>query len=205
VADPAVDSAAVSLGPKRGQGRPRSSASHAAIQRATLELLQESGFGSLTIEAIAARAGASKATIYRWWPNKASVAMEAFITQIVPALPFENTGHLHEDFRKHLRTMVTVLGSPLGRTLAEIIAEMQHDPDLASAFREQYVVPRRRAPREALQQAVERGELPAGSNPDIIMDALYGAIYFSLLIRTHEIDQAFVDGLIDQILTPGAA
>jgi AcrR family transcriptional regulator len=167
-------------------------------------LLHESGLGSLTIEAIAARAGASKATIYRWWPNKASVAMEAFLTQLVPTLPFENTGRLREDFRKHLRTMVTVFGSPLGRTLTEIIAEMQHDPDLASAFREQYVVPRRRAPREALQQAVDRGDLPAGSNPDIIMDALYGAIYFSLLIRTHEIDQAFVDGLIDQILAPGA-
>jgi AcrR family transcriptional regulator len=199
--EPAPDALGPSGVPaKRRQGRPRSRTSQEAIQRATLELLSEKGLAMLTIEAVAARAGASKATIYRWWPNKATLAMEAFVGQIVPALPFEDTGDLHGDFRRHLGIMVDVLHTQLGRTLADIIAGMQHDEELAEAFSQRYLVPRRKVPRQALQNAIKRGELQADADPDVIMDAIYGAIYFSLLIRKQRIDATFVETLLLQVL-----
>lgn len=185
---------------RRRQGRPRSQESHDAIQKATLDMLLASGFAAMSIEAVAARAGVSKTTIYRWWPSKASLAMEAFLSRIVPALPFTDTGDIREDFRRHLYTMVKVLHGPLGRVLAEVVAAMQRDEDLAKAFRNEYVVPRRVEPRRALEQAVERGQLPPATNPDLVMDAMYGAIYFALLVRNHAIDTHLVDELISQLL-----
>ncbi|GAA1859856.1 TetR/AcrR family transcriptional regulator [Pseudonocardia ailaonensis] len=200
--DPTDESGSSAPRRRRPHGRPRSRESHLAIRRATIDLLEESGLMALTVEAVAARSGTSKATIYRWWPSKASLAMEAFVAEMIPELPFVSTGDIRHDFRLHLRKMVDVLNTTLGRTLAEIIAEMQHDDDLAATFREQYIDPQRRAPRVALQAAVAAGQVAGDANPDVIMDSLYGAMYFALLVRNHEIDTAFVDRLVEQVLGP---
>ena len=87
------------------RGRPRSEQSRAAVLRATSELLHEVGAQAMTTEEIAARSGVSKATIYKWWPNKYAVAVEAFLSEMMAQSPDPNTGSAQEDFRSVLRGM----------------------------------------------------------------------------------------------------
>src|SRR5580698_1915584 len=102
---------------KRGRGRPRDEAARLRILKAALELMDELAFGQVTAEAIAERAGTSKATVYRWWPNKAAVLIEAFREAIAPELPLRNTGTLRDDLTSQLRNFSRVLSGRGGRML----------------------------------------------------------------------------------------
>src|SRR6267378_1424403 len=105
------------------RGRPRSEQARAAVLRATSELIHEVGLRAMTTEEIAARSGASKATIYKWWPNKYAVAVEAFLSQMLAESPDPNTGSAQEDFRSVLRGMVQVYSGSTGRVFAQLVGE----------------------------------------------------------------------------------
>ena len=111
---------------------------------ATAQLLDEVGFASMTIEEVAARAGAGKATIYRRWPTKGALAMDALMAEIDPAAPFPDTGSAIEDFRLQLRAVARVFNRPrIRHTVTGVVSEGQSDPELPSAFAERYMNPRR--------------------------------------------------------------
>src|ERR1700739_2870432 len=93
----------------RGRGRPRDEVARGRILEAALAVLEEQGFASATCDAIAERAGASKATIYRWWPNKAAVLLEALREAVAQELPFPDTGDVHEDIRLQLRNFIKLV------------------------------------------------------------------------------------------------
>src|SRR5688572_21264432 len=130
----------------------RSETSHRAIVAATQELLVELGYRELTIEGIAARAGVGKQTIYRWWPSRAALALEAYLGGSDAVLqPPPDSGDVRKDVRKLLGWLVAVLAEPIGgRVLAGLIADLQHDPELAERFHRDVVPARRRAMLEAL-------------------------------------------------------
>ena len=90
----------------RSPGRPRSERARRAILRAANELLEGEGFAAVTVEAIAERAGVSKATVYRWWPNRAAVVMDGFLSTVSSEVPFPHTGRAREDIRLHMRRLV---------------------------------------------------------------------------------------------------
>jgi len=165
----------------RGRGRPRDEIARTRILEAALQLLEELGFASATTDAIAERAGASKATIYRWWPNKAAVLIEALREAVALENPFPDTGDLRQDLRLQLENFVKLLTGQRGRIFKAFIAAAQSDPEVACAFRSTWIAPRRETARAVLEKHQKHGRLSADLDPDLILDLLYGPLYFRLL------------------------
>jgi len=186
---------------KRPPGRPRSETSRRAILHSTLKLLRkEGGFPDLSIEAIAADAKVSKATVYRWWPNKAVLVADAFAESSEDELQFPDTGSVHTDMSLQMRKLIRVFRSERGKVVAALLAGGQSDPELIEAFRERFLWPRRRQAYQTLQRGVDRGELPRSTNLDLILDSLYGPIYMRFLIRHAELNDEFADQLCTLVL-----
>jgi AcrR family transcriptional regulator len=150
----AVGQAAENDPQARPPGRPRSERARRAILRAANELLEGEGFAAVTVEAIAERAGVSKATIYRWWPNRAAVVMDGFLSTVSSEVPFPHTGHAQEDIRIHMRRLAEAFSDKIGRTVAALIAEGQSDPELAEALRSRWLSVRRAEAREILELGI---------------------------------------------------
>ncbi|GAB4216040.1 MAG: TetR/AcrR family transcriptional regulator [Roseiflexaceae bacterium] len=182
------------------QGRPRSERARQAILAAASELLARDGFAAVTVEAIAAHAGVSKATIYRWWPNKAAVVTESFLERSAPQIEFAATESVRENLRVQMRRLVQLLAGTSGQVIAALMAEAQSDAEVARAFLAGWVAVRRRETRAVLERGVANGELRADLDLDVVMDALYGPIYFRLLAHHLPLDEVFVDRLADHVL-----
>lgn len=155
-------------------GRPRSEAAHQAILSATLELLVEVGFSSLTVEGVAQRAGVGKATIYRRWPSKLPLVIEAY--GLLPQLEEVDTGHIVSDLAEMLRNYLELLTStPLRGVIPSIAGERAHNPELSELF--DPIVRARRQPLIAvLRRSADRGELPDGVDLELAADLLVGPI-----------------------------
>jgi AcrR family transcriptional regulator len=165
-----------------GRGRPRSKRAEEAILEATAQLLNEEGFAALTIEDVAERAGVGKATIYRWWETKGTLAFDAFVTLFLAAQPLPDTGSLRGDLLGALRAWIrTVDDTATGRTLVGLIGEVQRDPALASLWRSQFVVTVRDHHKVIIGRAIERGEIPATTDTEVTLDLLFGPAYHRLL------------------------
>ena len=134
----------------RGRGRPRDEDARSRILQASLEALEELGYPGITCDAIAERAGASKSTIYRWWPHKEAVMLEALRESVAQELPFPNTGSLKQDIRIQLHNFVKLLTGPRGRVFKGMIAAAQSDPKVAEAFCSIWVSPRREFARHGV-------------------------------------------------------
>ena len=186
---------------KRAPGRPRSEQSRQAILRSTLKILrQPGGFPDLSIEAVAADAGVSKATVYRWWPTKAALVADAFSASSEQELQFPDTGALRTDMSLQMRRLIRVFRSPRGKVVAALLAGGQSDPELIRAFRERFLWPRRKQAYKTLQRGIERGELAQGADLDLLLDSLYGPIYMRFLIRHSELTEDFADQLCGIVL-----
>jgi AcrR family transcriptional regulator len=188
------------------RGRRRSERSHEAIIAATQQLLVERSYPDLTIEGIAARAGVGKQTIYRWWPSKASLVLEAYLagSETVP-LPAEGTT-AREDVRALLGWLIAVLAQPIGgHVVGGLVADLQHDADLAEGFHRDVVPARRRPMLAALERARARGEIRADADLELAVDALHGAVFYRLLLSGEPLDDDFADRLAEQTLAGLAA
>jgi AcrR family transcriptional regulator len=187
-------------GRKRPPGRPRSEPARLAILRSTLKLLGENGFSDLTIEAVASHAGVGKATVYRWWPNKAALIADAFAGSTSRRLHFPDTGSVYTDMSQQMRQLVKVFRSRRGRIVSAMLGGGQSDRDLIRAFRERFLWPRRREAYATLRRGIERGELRKDLDLDLLLDSLYGPIYMRFLIRHDKLTPGFVDGLCELVL-----
>lgn len=187
------------------RGRPRSRRAEQAILTATRELLAQHGLGALTVEEVADRAGVGKATIYRRWPNKAALAFDAFVEDYLAGIPVRDTGTLRGDLLASARDWIRlVTRTPSGRTLAWLLAESLTDPDLAGAWRE-LVLHRMRDDRRAIvSRAVARGEIPAGTDPDLILDLFYGALYHRFINGHLPLSQGFAHALATAVAAAAA-
>src|SRR5580692_4773354 len=185
---------------KRFPGRPRSEHARLAILRSTLKLLGESGFSALTIEAVAAHANVGKATVYRWWPNKAVLIADAFASSTTRKLHFPDTGSVRTDMSQQMRQVIKIFGSRRGRIVSAILGGGQSDRDLIAAFRERFLWPRRREAYATLERGILRGELRKDVDKDLLLDALYGPIYMRFLIRHDKLTPDFVDRLCKLVL-----
>jgi AcrR family transcriptional regulator len=148
----------------RGRGRPPSEQTERAILDATVDLLAEGGLARLTMEEVASRARVGKASVYRRWPSKGTLAFDAFVTRFLERQPLVDTGSLQGDLLAALRGWVRTVKDPAtGRTLRGLLAEVQRDPELAEVWRERFLEPLRVRTRQIVANAVRRGELPAGA------------------------------------------
>ena len=185
----------------RGRGRPRCEVTRKRILEAALESLDEVGFASTTTDLIAERAGASKATIYRWWPTKAALLLEALRDVVAQELPFPDTGDLKEDVQQQLRNFAELLTGRRSGVLKSFVAAAQSDPEVAEAFRTVWVIPRRISARAVLEKHQQEGRLPAGVDLELLMDLLYGPLYYRLLAGHGPLSAAYADAITDLALT----
>ncbi len=182
---------------RRGPGRPRSDEARQAILSSTLTLLQTEGFEGLSIEGIAEDAGVGKATVYRWWPNKAALVIEAFLEKVQPELRFPKNASVREAIHQQMRRLIRLMRGEFGNMLAVIIGAGQSQPEMIEAIQKYWVAPRRKEARELVMQAQERGEIRSDLSADTILDILYGPLYFRLLIGHGPVDCQFVDAIFD--------
>ncbi|MEM8809683.1 MAG: TetR/AcrR family transcriptional regulator [Cyanobacteria bacterium P01_G01_bin.38] len=187
--------------PQPAIGRPRSSESEQATLDAAWRLLKSQSVHKISIEAIAREAGVSKTTIYRWWPSKAAVLVDAFIAQVDPVLPFQQADTAAAALKQQMANLVAVFESKTGRIVAEIIAEGQCNPEALASFRDRFLHPRRDAARQVILQGLESGEFDANLDPDLAMDILYGPIYYRLLVKHLPLDAAFAKALAQRGIT----
>lgn len=153
------------------------------------------------MDAIATRAGASKATIYRWWPSKGALLLDAFLEQTVDAAPFPDTGDIVADLRSQMNAAIASIGGPeLWPHYTALIGEAQHHPELAQAVFDRFISPLEQAAADRLRAAQAQGQLDPSRDPHILIDLMYGALYYSLLLVRKPTDPAYVDALLDTTL-----
>ncbi|MDQ2826029.1 MAG: TetR/AcrR family transcriptional regulator, partial [Actinomycetota bacterium] len=162
----------------RGPGRPRSAQLDRAICRAAIDLLAEESYDALSIEAVAARAGCGKAAIYRRWPSKSALVVDAIATCKEQTFQLPDTGSARDDLLVYVRSMVRYLRtSDVGRVMPALVAELARNPELAACFREEFVKPRRAMIHETLTRGIARGELRADIDLDLVADAMVAVFH----------------------------
>ncbi|MGI5490868.1 TetR/AcrR family transcriptional regulator [Microtetraspora malaysiensis] len=161
----------------------RSEAARQAVLEAALALCKEDGYPRLTIEGIAARSGVSKKTIYRWWPSKGAVLLEAVIEEAADTAGHPDTGNLVEDVIAQLKAVIALLTPHQTSALTGIIAEALRDDDLAANLREQLIMPNIGLFDERMRSAQRRGEIPEGADLKLLNDLLHGTLYHRLVFH----------------------
>jgi len=185
---------------QRGPGHPRDEDVRARILLSAARLLEEAGFNNVTIEAIAEHAGASRATIYRWWPSKAAVLIEAFREAVSNELPFPDTGSLDEDIRLQLLAFAAMLTGGRGRIFAAFLTGAQTEPEVADAFRKVWIAPRRAEAKRVLERHRRAGVLAADLDLDLAIEMMYAPLYYRLLTGYGALTKPYVEALARQVL-----
>jgi len=183
------------------RGRPRSKLADSAILRAATDLLAERGLGGMSIEEVACRAGVGKATIYRRWPSRGALALDAFLAEFLGQQPLPDTGTLRGDLLTALRAWIrSVTQTSAGPMLSGLIAEVQQDRALAAAWRDRFVEPVRAQHAIMLDRAISRGEIPADTDKDVVIDLLFGPAYHRLLHGHPPLTDQFARRVVDLIV-----
>lgn len=167
--------------------------------KATLYLLARRPLRRITTDAIAERAGVSKATIYKWWPNKSMVALDAYLAGMTEQVAAPDTGSAELDFTLQLKSVTAFYTSSLGRLFGQFLAEGQSDPEFLALFRERFLSARRDAARVMWQRGVDRGEIREDIDSDTILDLVYGPLVFRLLAGHGPVDEHAAETVISAL------
>ena len=192
--------AAHSPSTRRGRGRRPAAEVRAQVLDAAGQRLLEAGMAAFTRARVAARSGASKVTLSKWWPSKGALALDGYTHAVRGALEFPDPGDIEADLIAQMRSFVAVLRGPAGRAIAELIGQAQTDPELAAAYRERYSGPRRALAVEVLRRAQARGQIRPDTDPEVVVDQLWGAGYHRLLIPDQPLTVEFTDALVRTIM-----
>lgn len=175
--------------PRRGRGRPRSEDSREAILQAAGQLLVEQGLAAASIDKIAQRAGVGKQTIYRWWPSKGDVALEALARKAEAHIPLPDEGGWAADLRRMLDDSFAMAAAPqVGELLGALLVEAQLDPGFAERFRATFLDRRRAAVATLVDRARRRGDLPPGLTEGFAADVLFGVLWYRLVVVPQPFD-----------------
>ena len=183
-------------------GRPPSelAASHAAIIDAVYALLQEKSVRDLTMEEVAKRAKVGKPTLYKWWPTKATLVLAMLCERMAPNLEKRTGLSAEESLRFRVRRLIDAFNGPFGKIVAGLIAEGQSERAVLQEFLGRWVSPRRTATIADLQQRKNAGELRSETKPELLNDAIFGAIYYRLLLRSGPLTRRFGEDLVEQVM-----
>jgi AcrR family transcriptional regulator len=163
---------------RRPRGRPRSETARQAILAAAGELMLGGGLGAATMDAIAARAGVSKATIYKWWPSRGAVALDGFLDQVAGTLAIPEGVTAQEALTWQLDALVRLFrDTAAGPLMRALVAQAQSDPDIARSLRERWLAPRRAVSLDILHSGMARGEIRADIDTEAVLDQLFAPVY----------------------------
>ena len=181
-------------------GRPRSERARLATLDAAADLLIEGGLAAATMESIAARAGVSKVTIYKWWPSRGAVAVDAYFHRFDETYTYVDTGDVGVDLVTQIRLLLQAFRGRAGDIMAELIGQAQSDPALADTLRTGWLLPRREATAAVLRRAIDRGQIRPDVDVPAVMDQLYAPLYWRLMMRHQPLEDTLADELVDNLL-----
>jgi AcrR family transcriptional regulator len=185
----------------RPAGRPRDPRLDESISQATIELLAESGYEALSMEAVALRAGTTKTAIYRRWPSKAALVADVFVSRARTKVKIPDTGSLRDDLVSYVRSAIASLTSaPVGQAVLGIVVAAQTHPDLAQLLLKDWVRLRRRVVVAICEAAVLRGELDHGVDVELTGDLLLGPLYYRLLVTGEPVRPQLATRLVDAVM-----
>lgn len=171
----------------------RSESAHQAILTSAYELCLEVGYQALTMEAVARRAGVGKQTIYRWWPSKGLLLFDALQAAVEDWGEFPDTGDLAADLFAQMSVLAEAMSSPkVQPVLVGLVDGSHHDPRLADRLLTEVVNRRQKATMDRLQNAIDRGELPSDTDIVLLLDQLYGPLFYRMLVTREPIGAGYV-------------
>jgi AcrR family transcriptional regulator len=188
----------------RKTGRPRSEKTRRAILNAAFDLLKKQGFDDVSMQQIAAQAGVSTATLYRWWDNKHAILLEAYLEKTRELLPYGRSGSPLARLRKYCLRLIDFFKSENGQVFLRLMLAIQDDPVLRAAFYEKVYLPRRGEGRAVVQEAIAAGELPGTVDPDCMINLLIGPLILPALLG-REISTKSAHTLFDFIVNAYSA
>ena len=168
---------------------------HNRILKIAINEVFEVGFRGASVELIAAKAGVAKTTLYRRWPNKAAVVMDAFMMRVGEGTTFPPAKLNTERIHMQMRAMAKVFRSKDGALVKALLAESQFDAELAAAFRERWTLPRRQMAAIVFKDAVHAGELRPKIDIEVAIDLLYAPLYYRLQMGVGQLSNSYVDTL----------
>jgi AcrR family transcriptional regulator len=173
----------------------------AAIKDAVFDELARTGYGRLSIEAVAKRAGVGKTAVYRRWPDKQAMVVAVLSEVAITAIDVPDTRSLRSDVRAYLVNAGAALEHPLAsKIIPDLLAETARNSDLGIALMTSVRDPRREKAALLLRRAVERGELPADHDLELNLDFLAGPLYWRLTVLRSPRDDSYFDRLTDKIV-----
>ncbi len=191
-----ADASPEAAGTARGQAR------ESAICLAALELLAEVGYDRMSMDAVAARARASKATIYRRWPGKQELVAEAIRCRGPQSFEPEDTGSLRGDIIATLRTINEGIGSEDVALLAGALRAMREAPEIGTLLRKQVLADKLNVGRTIVRRAVQRGELGPAADPAVFHEVAPALMFFRVLVTGEPVDEDFFEHVADDVLVP---
>jgi AcrR family transcriptional regulator len=187
---------------RRPRGRPRSEKARLAILAAAGDLMLSGGLAAATMDAIAARAGVGKATIYKWWPSRGAVALDGFLDRVAGTLAIPAGLSTSEALTWQIGALVTLFrDTTAGPLMRALVAAAQSDPDIARSLRERWLAPRRAVTLEILHSGVERGEIRPGIDVEAVMDELFAPVYYRLFFGHGLLDDELAATMVRQLLS----
>ncbi|MDR8410088.1 TetR/AcrR family transcriptional regulator [Nonomuraea sp. 3-1Str] len=176
-------------------------AREAELLGAALDVLRETGYDRLSVDVVAARARASRQTVYRRWPSKAELVVAAFVNAASPLPEAPDTGSLRGDLLALMEFLVAEL-EPLGDVVAGLVGEIRHNTELAAAVDRHYVAGRRRLAMRVFERAWERGELAAAADTELLWQLGPATLFFRGLITGEPVDGDLARRLVDHVILP---
>ena len=177
---------------RQAVGRPRSARAHQAVLDAALALFQEGGYPAVTIEAVAARSGVAKTTIYRSWPRRATFMVELLLKIAAEAAPPPSGPDPIQALRTELHLVAGAADALPGRILMALLGEAQNDPEVRDALREGLFNPRRRATGEVIRKAQEQGAIRGDVPPLLAVDLMFGPLFYRRFLRQEPATEEFL-------------
>lgn len=193
------------LASSRPGGRPRDESRDGAIRRATLQLLAEFGYDGVTMDRVATRAKAGKATIYRRWSSKLELVMDAITTFTERTVHVPDTGSLRSDLIAFLVSFHDLTVGEQGRILAELVSEMPRNPELRAALHDGFWARRRATSETIVQRGMERGEIRPEADPDLLMELGTALILQRVLMSGDPVDGDYLERIVDDVVLRYAA
>lgn len=186
---------------RRPRGRPRSETARRAILTAAGDLMLSGGLGAATMDAIAARAGVSKATIYKWWPSRGAVALDGFLDRVAGTLAIPEGVSARDALTWQIGALVTLFrDTAAGPLMRALVSQAQSDPDIARSLRERWLAPRRAVTMDILRAGVERGEILPGLDLEAVMDELFAPVYHRLFFGHDALGDDLAATLVAQVM-----
>jgi AcrR family transcriptional regulator len=172
-------------------GRPRSEGCRQKVLAAADTLFARDGLSKMTVDAVAQEAGVGKATIYRWWPNKTAIVMDALLASTEAETYVPVSAFPEQELIARITRTVALFRGPKGRVIASLLGQAQSDPEIAQAYRDHLLVPRRAGMRDAIERCIAAGLYRDDIDIDLAIDILYGPLYQRLMLGHAPIDDKF--------------